>query len=122
MVINNKQNAAKYYVFIKASREEMIASCNNCKMHIKEVLNSIRKLGGQLAYDATTIDLHADGFIVKIAGHHGDIAWHDSTNHMYETCGTVVDAEDIARHEDVDDAVTALLRTPAEYSYVEEPY
>lgn len=113
MTITNKNAAAEYYTFMRVTRDEMIMRCNKCKAHINEVLHSIRKLGGQFAIDATIISLHMDGFIVKIDGHHGDIAWHDGTYYMYETYGTVADGDDVTRHETVDDAVTALMRTPA---------
>lgn len=89
--------------------------------HAKEIA-AVLKLLDEEAYDNATIKMHFDGFILKIDGHHGDVAWHEGTMHMYETYGTIEDYDDVTRHENVTDAVLALLRTPADYEYVEPEY
>ena len=113
MVINkNFADVATYYSFSMLSREEIQQHSINAVAKVKEALREIKRLGGLFALEATTVDMHFDGFIIKIAGHHGDIAWHESTCYKYETYGTVADGDDVTHHDTIEEAVTALLRTP----------
>lgn len=89
--------------------------------HAKEI-SAVLKLLDEDAYNKATITMLFDGFVLKIDGYHGDVAWHEGTMHMYETYGTIEDYDDVTRHEKVADAVLALLRTPTDYEYVEPEY
>lgn len=112
--IDNMESRAAFsdlYGMTSKEKYDCIRMCDEAGINIGRLLYVL----SERAYEKAEMTSHFDGWILRIPGHHGDIAFHYGTSHNYETYGTVADFGEISRTVNPVEALVNLLNTPEYY-------